>query len=124
MCWVFPGLLFLGGWQLVRNENSLTQRLNYLPVGIALLLFYALKLVFIPTLTSYVPLSAWLYIPPLFEKPLMIGLPLLIIAVAALTATRMCRRFGNSMLVFFLSWVAVDGLLTLIFYGVNLLGTY
>jgi len=124
LCWVFPGLLIVGGWQLVRNENSLTRRSNYLPLGIALLLYYALKLVFIPTLTSYIPLSAWLYLPPSFKEPLRIGIPLLILIVAIFIANRMCKRFNNSMLVFFLSWVAVDGLLTLVFYGVNLLGTY
>jgi hypothetical protein len=123
-CWVLPGFLLLGGWQLARDETSLRKRSNWLPLIIALLLYYALKLAFLPTFTSYIPLSAWLYIPPSMEEPLRVGFPLLILATATLVATWVRKRYSDAMLVFFFSWVAVDGLLTLIFYGVNLMGTF
>jgi hypothetical protein len=124
LCWVLPGLLLLGSWQFVRDENSLTRWSNWIPLGIALLLYYGLKLAFLPTVTSYIPLSAWLYIPPSMEQPLRVGFPLIILAIAAFVAVRIRRSYGDSMLVFFLTWVTTDGLLTLAFYGVNLLGTF
>ena len=52
------------------------------------------------------------------------GFPFLILAIAALAAIAMRRKYGDSPLVFFLSWVITDGLLTLAVYGVNLLGTF
>lgn len=123
-CWVIPGLILLGIWQLTRHEDSLTKIKNWFPLGIALLLYYVMKLTFLPTFTAYIPLSAWFYIPKPIEEPLRIGFPLLIFATAAFMATRLRRRFGNSMFIFFLGWVAMDGLLTLIFYGVNLMGIF
>jgi hypothetical protein len=124
LCWVVPGLLVLVIWQFARTDNTLAHRSTWVPLGIALLMFYGMKLAFLPTFTSYVPLSAWLYIPPSLELPLRVGFPLLILAAALLASTRMRKRYGNSALVFFFVWVATDGLLTLIFYGVNLLGTF
>lgn len=124
LCWVAPGLLILVIWQFARTDNSLAHRSTWFPLGISLLMYYAMKLAFLPTFTSYVPLSAWLYIPPSLEEPLRAGFPLLILTAAFLAATRMRKRFGNSALMFFFVWVAMDVLLTLIFYGVNLLGTF
>jgi hypothetical protein len=124
LCWVLPGLLLLGSWQLARDENSLTKSSNWIPLVVSLLLYYGLKLAFFPSFTTYVPLSAWLYIAPSMEEPLRAGFPLLIVAIGALVAVRLRRSYGDSMLPFFLTWVATDALLTLFFYGVVLLGTF
>jgi hypothetical protein len=124
LCWVLPGIMLLGLWQLLRDSSSLRKPVNWLPLGVSLILYYVLKLAFLPTFTTYIPLSAWLYIPPGLEDPLRIGFPILIAASAAAVALWARQRFGDSTLIFFISWVLVDGLFTLAIYGVNILGTF
>jgi hypothetical protein len=123
LCWILPGLLLLGGWQLARDDNSLSRWLNWVPLGIALALYYVLKLTFLPSFTAYVPFSAWIYIPPAMEEPLRLGAPILILGLSICSAVMIRRRYGDSLLVFFFTWVAVDGLITLAIYGVNILGS-
>lgn len=123
-CWILPGLFLIGGWQLIRDEDSLDKRATWIPLIIALLLYYGAKFVFLPTFTTYVPFSAWIYIPSALAVLLRLAIPTVILALSALAAFRVHKNRSNSTLVFFLAWVLTDGLLTLAIYGVNLLGTF
>jgi hypothetical protein len=123
-CWILPGLFLIGGWQLLRDEDSLDKRSTWIPLILALLLYYGAKFVFLPTFTTYVPFSAWIYIPPALADLLRLAIPAVILALSALAAFQVRAHLSNSTLTFFLAWVVTDGLLTLAIYGVNLLGTF
>lgn len=122
--WLLPGMLVVGVWKLFRDEDNLTAWVNWLPLCIALLLFNLVKFTTLPTLTTYVPFSAWLDIPGWLGGPLRIAVPVLIFGLAALVGNRVRKRYSQSAALFYVVFALVDALLSLAIYGVNFLGVY
>ena len=122
--WLLPGMVVVGIVKLRWDQDHLTHWYFWIPLIFALLIYHAAKFATLPTITTYVPFSAWLDIPPRFGKPLQIIMPLLILATALITAYRVQRRQTPSAVVFYIAFVLVDSILTLAIYGVNLLGVY
>ena len=89
---------------------------------IAIVLYYVVKLIFMPTITTYIPFSAWIPIPQSFETILQIGVPLLILALSLLVANFVRTRYSETTLAFYLAFTITDAILTLFVYGVNFLG--
>lgn len=122
--WLLPGMVLIVIVKLFRDQDNLTEWKYWIPLIIAILLFYLVKLATLPTISSYVPFSAWLDIPQRFSTPLQILVPILIFSIAALVANYIRRSKSQSAAVFYITFVLIDAMLTLAIYGVNLLGVY
>lgn len=122
--WLLPGMLVVGIVKLRWDQDDLTNWYFWIPLTIAIVMFYLVKLATLPTISTYVPFSAWLDIPGGYGEPLQIIMPLLIFGIAALVANRVRRRHSQSAAVFYITFGLVDAILTLSIYGVNLFGVY
>ncbi len=122
--WLLPGLAVVGGWKLLRDDESVREWISWPALLLALALYQGAKWISLPSMAAYVPFSAWLDIPPAWQAPLQIGVPALILGVAVLVAARVARRRNPSTVLFYTVTGLVDALLTLAVYGVILLGVY
>lgn len=106
---------FLTGF-LRRNESEIGTAVS---LGLTIVGYWAVKLLSLPGLRSYVPFSAWVpRIPPWMQAPLQFGVPLAITLFAIWVAWyAIFRRGSRSPLYFFLTFAAVDGALTMAVYG-------
>jgi hypothetical protein len=123
--WLLPGLALVGIHKLVKDNDSISRSLlARLLLGIAILVYQGTKLLILPTITFYVPFSAWIEIPGSWRMPLQIGVPLAILALASLATWLVRHKRTDSAVMLYLVFVAVDALFTLAIYGVGFLGVY
>jgi hypothetical protein len=122
--WMLPGLIILGLWKLVRENESLTDWVSWFPLIIAITFYELVKYITLPTIVTYVPFSAWLAIPLWLEPILKYGVPILIFAIAVGVAVWVQVRVRTSTLLFYVAFTITDALLTLAIYGVNFLGVF
>lgn len=122
--WMLPGLLLLGGWKVYKGQMDITEPSGWLPLSLSIVLYYIVKFTTLPTSLHYVPFSAWINIPADLQPVLRFGVPLIMICIAFLIANKLCKRYNNSLPIFYVSIVLVDALLTLVIYGVNFLGAH
>ena len=119
--WMLPGLALIGILHLWRGESEMHRPLTIFVLLLAVILSQFVKLLFLPTISYYVPFSAWVDIAPRWEDHLRLFVPLLTMGIGLVIAILMRRR-NDSGLAFFFVFIAVDALLTLAIYGVNFLG--
>lgn len=124
LCWLLPGLLLIGAMKLRREDDNLNQTWARVVLALGIVLYYLIKLAFLPTMTSYVPLSAWLFVPAGLADVLRVLAPLAIFSLAGVAGYWAYRRYSHSALVVYISFVAVDAILSLLIYGVNLQGVF
>ena len=122
--WMLPGLIILGIWKLVRENESLTDWASWIPLIIAIILYEFAKFITLPAIFSYVPFSAWMAIPLWMEPILKYGMPVLIFVIAVAVAVWVQKRVRPSTLLFYIAFTLTDALLTLAIYGVNFLGVF
>jgi hypothetical protein len=122
--WIMPGMLLLGVWKLIKDEDSITTPYWLLLLLIAIILYQMMKILFLPTIQTYTPFSAWLDLPSNWSTALRVTVPLSILALSLLVAEWVRRSRTASTLAYFLVVVAVDAVLTLVVYGVNYLGVF
>jgi len=120
--WILPGFLIIGVWKLFKHQEDITEPTSWVLLGVAILLYYAIKIISLPTITTYVPFSAWLPIQTMWEPIFLIGTPTVIFAISLFMAIWTSKRYSRSTMVFYLSFVITDAILTLAIYGVNFLG--
>ncbi|MDX1438094.1 MAG: hypothetical protein R3335_14880, partial [Anaerolineales bacterium] len=120
--WILPGLILIGLWSMRRRAGGRRGGIPWLPLLGAILFFFLTKLIFLPTILTYTPFSAWAAIPDGLEMPFRVVVPVAIFATALLVAYRLQRRYTYSMVIFYLAIVLIDSLLTLSVYGVNFMG--
>jgi len=124
--WLFPGLVLVVLWRLIRNDEDLSNKVSQALLVIAIFLYQGSKALVFPTIAEYVPFSAWVDIPAAWQIPLRILIPLLILGIAV-GGSELVRRRGKSQsstLRYYLSVTIIDMILTLAVYGVNFLGAY
>ena len=121
--WIFPGLLLIGGLHIWRGDSDMREPLTIILLVLAIIVAQVIKLAFLPTISFYVPFSAWLDVSPRWEDPLRLLVPFLTMGIGFLVALYMRKR-NPSALAFFFWFIAVDALLTLAVYGVNFLGVF
>jgi hypothetical protein len=122
--WLLPGMVIMILVKIFRDQDTLTELKYWIPLVISIMIYYFVKLATLPTISTYVPFSAWLDIPERFWTPLRIGVPLLIFLIAILIADWVRRRKSQSAIMFYITFVLVDAAFTLTIYGVNFLGSY
>lgn len=122
--WILPGLLVLGVWQFVRDRPAETQLAYWGPLVLAIGLYTFLKIVYLPGILTYVPFSAWTYIPGGLHTALRLAVPLIITGLALSVGLLVRRRTSRSVFPFFLAFTLTDATLTLLIYGVNFLGAF
>jgi len=124
--WLFPGLVLVVVWRLIKNDENVQGRISQIILAIAIVLYQASKVAVFPTMVAYVPFSAWVDIPPAWALPLRIAIPLLIFGTGIFIAERLRRgrKSPPSTLLYYFVVVIVDMVLTLAIYGVNFLGAY
>lgn len=121
---ITPGLVIVGIWRLYRDFESITDRGSQAVVATAIIIFTALK-VWVLSISTYVPFSAWLDINRDYHLAIQIIVPLVIAAIGFLATLVVYRRRGGlSSITFYLAYTVVDSILTLGVYGVVLLGVY
>ena len=121
--WIFPGLLLIGILHLWRGESELNRPLTIVVIVLSVIIAEIVKLAFLPTISSYVPFSAWLDIPSRWDDTLRLLVPVITLAIGLLVAIFVYRR-NKSGLLFAFVLIGVDALLTLAVYGVNFLGVF
>jgi hypothetical protein len=123
--WLLPGLLLVGLWKIRRDDDGLGHsRISVLFLVLALLLYQGVKLITLPSVTFYVPFSAWIEISRAYRPILQISVPLLILGLSFAAAEVGRRRRGDSAVIYYATFAGVDALLTLAIYGVVFLGVY
>ncbi len=121
--WIFPGLLLIGLLHLYRGESELRDPLTLVVLLVSVVASQIVKFAFLPTISFYIPFSAWLDISPSWEEPLRYMVPIMTLGTGILAAFLLRKRY-DSALAFFFIVIAVDALLTLAIYGVNFLGVF
>lgn len=123
--WLLPGLGLMGIWKLYNSDDELTHPVTILLFVISVAVYETIKVLFLPTMTAYVPFSAWVDVGMAWRQPLLIGTPIMIFALAALVATAVYRRAeSKSGLLAYFVLAATDAILSLAVYGVNFLGVF
>lgn len=123
--WLIPGGILLGLWRMTRDFETMAEISSRVLLILAIGLYQVTKLLFLPTILSYVPFSAWLDIPVAWREAFIVGVPVLIF-VLALTAAewRRRKRPDTSSFLYYVVVAGVDAILTLAVYGVNLMGVF
>jgi hypothetical protein len=125
LVWFVPGGLLLGLWKLRRDDETINDAASRVITAVAIVLYQATKILFLPSMWSYVPFSAWLDVSAGLGQLLRIMVPVLVFAIGLLVAEFFRRRRDDmSSLLFFFIACAIDALLTLMIYGVNFLGVF
>jgi hypothetical protein len=123
LIWFFPGFLLLGIYKLRNDNETMSELTSQFLAVVAIILYQLSKALFMPTIISYVPFSAWVDIPVNMTKALQVLIPLLILTVGVVIAEIVRRRSpSTSALLYFLIVCGVDAFLTLGVYGVGYLG--
>jgi len=121
--WLIPGLFLIGLWHIWRGDSDLNNVGTIVVLIISILVSQMMKFLFLPTITTYVPFSAWFDVSPGWQQPLLFIVPLLTMSVGLLVAFLMHRRTPSG-LAFFFWFTATDAILTLAIYGVTILGVF
>jgi hypothetical protein len=123
MIWFIPGALLLGIWKLRRDDETVQDAGSRILLVVAILLYQGTKILFMPTITTYIPFSAWLDVPSGLGTMLQIMVPLLTFGLGILVAELNRRRRPEmSSIVYFFIACGIDAILTLMIYGVNFMG--
>ncbi|MBC8335841.1 MAG: hypothetical protein H8E29_11275 [Anaerolineales bacterium] len=122
--WMFPGLIVLIIWRLIRNDEDLSNKVSVALLVLSVLMYQGSKILIFPTMVDYIPFSAWVDIPASWQMVLRIGVPLLILGIAIWASEWSRKNQQPSSLRYYLVIVIVDTVLTLAIYGVNFLGAY
>ena len=120
--WIVPGLLLMALYARFRHQETVAEPAAWIPLVVAVAIYLVMKLLFLPTMTTYVPFSAWLQVPPGLELPFRLGVPLIILLVAALAANKVRLSYSSSAVLFYVALALTDATLTLAVYGVNYMG--
>ena len=125
LIWIVAPMIILLLTSPLRRENQSLRAPGVL-ISLALTLgaYWWSKLAFFPWITEYVPFSAWLpIIPPSWEIPMLIAVPVLIALLGLWAAWNFTfAKDRRSTLFFILIYAGVDGLLTAAIYGVVFYG--
>lgn len=125
LIWFIPGALLLGIRKLRKDDETANDPSSPIFIAVAILLYQGTKILFLPSVTEYVPFSAWIDVPPGISTMLRIVVPLFSFALGIIIAEIIRRRRdGMSSLLYFFVACGVDAILTLLIYGVNLLGVF
>ncbi|HET6446131.1 MAG TPA: hypothetical protein VFI27_16310 [candidate division Zixibacteria bacterium] len=124
LCWMLPGFLLIGVWTLVKETEGIGEKTSRALVIGAIVIYYVMKVLFLPTMITYTPLSAWMYIPDSLELLLRILVPIAIIGIASFVAYVIGKGYTKSPLAIYLSFVITDAALSLAIYGVNFQGSF
>ncbi len=121
--WLFPGFLIIGLWHVYYGDSEFRRKGTVVVLVIAIVVSQVMKFLFLPTITTYIPFSAWVDIGAQWQQPLSFIVPIFTAAAGLLFAWYMHRR-THSALAFFFWFTATDAILTLAIYGVNLMGVF
>jgi len=122
--WMFPGLVILIIWRLIKNDEDLSNKVSVAILVTSVFMYQGSKILIFPTMVDYIPFSAWVDIPASWQLILRIGVPLLILGIAIWVSEWSRKKRQPSSLRYYLVIVIVDTVLTLAIYGVNFLGAY
>jgi hypothetical protein len=118
--WILVGFPVVLVWSRFKKTNE--GLVNWVPILLAFVAYYLVKLFLLPSFISYVPFSAWVYVPSDWQLPLRMVLPLLILLTSLLIAIQVKRRYDHSIVGPYLALAMTDALLTLAIYGVTMFG--
>ena len=125
MWMLVPLVLYLVTFPLRRMSNELLSPGMIASLVISILGYWVFKIGFLGGLISYVPFSAWLPIIPGWLGPfLQIGCPLIILGLGLWLAwLATYRRQNYSSMLFLITYLAVDAVLSTAIYGPLILAT-
>jgi len=123
LMWFIPGFLILGIWKIRRDDETMSDRVSQFLVVVSIIAYQLSKALFMPSIISYVPFSAWLDIPEEMKASLRFIVPVIVMVIGIVVAEVVRRRRpSTSALVYFLIACGVDAIFTLGVYGVGYLG--
>jgi hypothetical protein len=122
--WIVPGLLLVVAWRVFTEVDYVERLGSLIPIALGYLIYQGVKFTFFPSIGNYVPFSAWMFVPSGTAAVLRWAVPVGIILVSLLVAELVRRRYSRSSLAIYMALTISDAILTLVFYGVNLLGAF
>ncbi|MGA9531482.1 MAG: hypothetical protein WBR18_02090 [Anaerolineales bacterium] len=125
LVWMIAPLLVIVVSSFWRSgDDRLSSASTWIPLALAIAVYWLAKRAFLPQVFSYVPFSAWVpIIGPAVGAVLRIGLPILGTALALWVAySYTYRRDRTSPTFFVLIFSAVDAMITMALYGGLFLG--
>ncbi len=120
--WIIPGFVLLTIFRMSRDMEALDTWLSWLALMISLISYQTIKWFLFLPLQSYVPFSAWIDVPVAWTMVLRWLVPSLIFFLAIIAAEWRRRSRSCSALVYYTYVTAIDVSLSMVVYGVNLLG--
>ncbi len=125
LIWFVPGAIILAVYKLRQDDETASDPTSRILIIIAVVGYLGTKALFLPSIISYVPFSAWIDVPNGLALVLRIIVPLFILALGILVAEWLRRRRPTmSSVMYYFILCGVDALLTLAVYGVNYLGVF
>lgn len=121
--WIIPGFLIIGVYNIWKGESTLKEPVTIILLVISIGVSQMIKFLFLPTLLTYVPFSAWLDFSSAWDSVLIVTVPILT-AVSGFLVAFLMRKRTESAIAFYFWFTATDALLTLAIYGVNFLGVF
>jgi hypothetical protein len=106
-----------------RDQDNLEKVSSRVILIVALITYQIAKFLFVPTILTYTPFSAWIDVPTAWVGLLRVAVPLVIFLVGIGVAERTRRRNSSPILYFVLASVT-DMVLTLGIYGVSFFGVF
>lgn len=122
--WILPGLLIMGIYKLVRDQESIGDWTSRILLVISIMVYQIVKLATLPTISTYTPFSAWLDVPDGLSNALRYAVPVIIFLIAVYVANLVRKRHSQSSALFYVICTLTDAALTLAIYGVTFLGVY
>lgn len=120
--WMLPIILFIGTWVFFRGQPSIKTPSFWVALISSGLIYYVFKMFTTPSLLTYVPFSAWLYMPEQYHTLVRLLTPLFIACLAGIIAYQIHKRYYGSIYILLLAFIITDALFTLMIFGVNFFG--
>ena len=121
--WLIPGFAIVLIWRITRDQESLENVASRVILVIALITYQVAKILFVPTILTYTPFSAWIDVPTGWIGLLRVGIPIAIFFVGIGVAER-ARRGSSSTILYFILACVTDMVFTLGVYGVSFFGVF
>ncbi|MDH5607369.1 MAG: hypothetical protein OEY93_10820, partial [Anaerolineae bacterium] len=121
--WAVPGFLIVGSTAYFYEGAKEKKKFTVGIILLAVLIYHMIKVTMLPSIFTYVPFSAWLFIPTGWRLPLRVATPLVIAGLGLLIAGRTFKQ-GKGIILPYVYAVLTDAVLVLMVYGVNFLGAF
>jgi hypothetical protein len=124
LAWAIPGLIFATLVQIIRVDGEMRFLPEKIAMGVAVGLYFIIKMVLLPGTFTYVPFSPWVpLMPAVLATILRVGMPVLILMFALGASYYLIVKSGQRQLLWmYIFFVIADTVPTMLLYGPSFFG--